>query len=99
MTVEIEEIKQKAISDFELKKYPEAIDGFERCIEYFNEIGDELSNAEMRNNLSVVLLKTRDYEKAYQIIVRYRPDLCQTWRQETPGDGISEYCCSFGIPP
>lgn len=68
MTEEIENIKQQAIKDYNKRKYDSALDGFQTCLGYYTEQGNELLSAEMRNNISVTLLGKKAALDAYNIV-------------------------------
>jgi tetratricopeptide (TPR) repeat protein len=64
MTENIEQVKQKAISSYNRKRFDEAIQGFEQCLVYFEDVNDELGAAEARNNLSVTHLGMKMAQQA-----------------------------------
>lgn len=68
MTEEIEKLKQQAIKDYNRRKYDAAVAGFQSCLDFYNEQGDELLAAEMRNNISVALLGKKAAQEAYDIV-------------------------------
>lgn len=69
MNDDIEQIKQQAVKDYNKKNFQAAIQGFEACLRYFEEKGDELAVAEARNNLSVTYLGMKDAKSAYEEVV------------------------------
>lgn len=64
MNANIEQVKQRAINDYNRKRFEEAIQGFEECLAYFEGMADELGVAEAHNNLSVTFLGMKQPEKA-----------------------------------
>lgn len=60
MTNDISTLKEQAIKDFEKKRYQQALEGFQTCLKLCEEAGDELFAAEMRNNISVTLVKQKN---------------------------------------
>lgn len=68
MNPEFDTLKTQSIEFFNNKEYPKAIEGFQACMRLCIEAGDELSLAEMKNNLSVVLLKTKDAQGAFDVV-------------------------------
>lgn len=68
MTEEIEKLKQQAIKDYNRRKYDAAVAVFQSCLDFYNEQGDELLAAEMRNNISVALLGKKAAQEAYDIV-------------------------------
>lgn len=68
MNQEFEALKTQSIEFFNNKEYLKAIEGFQACIHLCNEAQDDIALAEMKNNLSVVLLKTKDTEGALEVV-------------------------------
>lgn len=69
MNDDIEQIKQQAVKDYNKKNFQAAIQGFQACLLYYEENGDELAVAEARNNLSVTHLGMKDALSAYEEVV------------------------------
>ena len=68
MTENIENLKQQSIKEYNRRKYDAAIEGFRTCLQIYENQGDELLVAEMRNNLSVALLGKKAAQEAYDIV-------------------------------
>jgi len=69
MNDQISELKNKAFEAYKKKKFLQAAEVFESCIQLLDDQKDELSSAEMRNNLSVVLLELKQNERALEMVV------------------------------
>lgn len=67
-TENLEEIISNAKTMFHKNKYAEAIEGFKYAYQHYKETGDELSAAEMANNLSVAYLQNRKAKEALEIV-------------------------------
>ncbi len=65
---EIETIRQQAVKDYNKRKFDAALDGFNTCLVFYENAGDELLAAEMRNNISVTLLGRKEAREAYDIV-------------------------------
>lgn len=60
---------EKGIALFKAKKYSEAIQVFQKCLDSFISENDLVSAAEMSNNLSVAYLQAKQPQKAYEIVL------------------------------
>ncbi len=60
---------ETGIRFFRQKKYPQAIQVFQECLDFYIQTNDTLTAAEMRNNLSVAFLQNREPQKAYEIVL------------------------------
>jgi tetratricopeptide (TPR) repeat protein len=61
-------LKEKAFDAYKKKNFKAAAQAFSECISLLDETQDILSAAEMRNNLSVVLLELKKPEEALAIL-------------------------------
>jgi len=68
MDDELNKISLQAFKDFHKKKYQEASDGFQACIDLLSHGGSEKDLAEMKNNLSVALIELHKPQQAYDIV-------------------------------
>ncbi len=64
-----EQLSAKAFNAYRKKDYPAAYDGFLKCLELLGESGLEKDTAEMRNNISVVLIDLHKPQEAYDIVL------------------------------
>lgn len=64
-----EQISTKAFNAYRKKDYSAAYEGFLKCLALLGETGSENDNAEMRNNISVVLIDLRKPQEAYDIVI------------------------------
>jgi tetratricopeptide (TPR) repeat protein len=58
----------EAFSAYKSKDFKSAAALFQECIEFYDHANDGVNAAEMRNNLSVVLLELKDPEKALHVL-------------------------------
>ncbi len=65
MDENLTKISAQAFKDYHKKKYIEARDGFQQCIELLSQEDAEKELAEMRNNLSVTLIELHEAQQAY----------------------------------
>jgi len=68
MTNNLIDVKEQALKDYSKKHYQQAIDGFTLCLQGFQEKGDELSVAEMKNNLCVIHVQLKNGTEAYSFV-------------------------------
>jgi tetratricopeptide (TPR) repeat protein len=68
MNENIAALKDQAFEAYKRKQFPAASGYFERCVQLLDEEEDLLSAAEMRNNLSVVLLELKNPEKSLAVV-------------------------------
>ncbi len=64
MTDEITSLKVRSLKDYEHNHIQQALEGFQTCLKAYEEAGDALSAAEMRNNISVTYVKLKDGPQA-----------------------------------
>lgn len=64
MNDNINTIKEQALEDYSKKRYQQAIEGFAQCLQAFQIDGDELSAAEMQNNLCVTYVQMKNGAEA-----------------------------------
>lgn len=60
MTDEIASLKERSLKYFEKNRYLQALEGFQSCLKSYEELGDVLSIAEMRNNICVAYVKLKN---------------------------------------
>ena len=65
----IDSIVQKAHKSFEAEEFQEAVEGFETAAQRYTEQNDFISAAEMKNNLSVALLKAGKPQLAFEAVL------------------------------
>ena len=68
MENDINAIKEQALKDYSKKNYQQAIDGFKQCLQFFQENGDELSIAEMQNDLCVTYVQLKNGTEALAFV-------------------------------
>lgn len=64
MEIDINVIKEQALKDYSKKRYQQAIDGFKQCLQVYKESDDDLSIAEMQNNLCVTYVQLKNGDEA-----------------------------------
>jgi len=64
-----EQLSAKAFNAYRKKDYSAAYEGFLQCMALLGETGSEKDNAEMRNNISVVLIDLHKPQEAYDIVI------------------------------
>lgn len=64
MTDEITSLKETSIKNFNKNRYQQALEGFQACLKSYEELGDVLSVAEMRNNICVAYVKLKNGPQA-----------------------------------
>ena len=64
-----EQLSAKAFKAYGKKDYPAAYEGFLKCLELLGESGSEKDTAEMRNNISVVLIDLHKPQEAYDTAI------------------------------
>jgi tetratricopeptide (TPR) repeat protein len=64
-----EQLSAKAFKAYGKKDYPTAFEGFQKCLELLGETGSEKDKAEMRNNISVVLIDLHKPQEAYDTAI------------------------------
>jgi tetratricopeptide (TPR) repeat protein len=69
MTDEITSLKEKSLKNFEKNRYQQALEGFQSCLKSYEELGDVLSIAEMRNNISVTYVKLKNGPEALAAVL------------------------------
>ena len=68
MNDELTRLSSQAFKDFQKKRYLEARDGFQACLNILAIEGPENDLAEMKNNLSVTLIELHDFQMAFDIV-------------------------------
>lgn len=69
MNTEIEQLTEKAKTNFLKKQYQQAVVGFTEILEILRETGTPLEIAEMRNNLGVALLNNSKPQEALDAVL------------------------------
>jgi tetratricopeptide (TPR) repeat protein len=59
----------KGLRLFRQKKYSEAIQAFQECLDFSVQSQDAVATAEMQNNLSVAYLQNHEPQKAYDVVL------------------------------
>jgi len=68
MNEELTNLSSQAFKDFQKKRYLEARDGFQACLDILATEGSEKDLAEMKNNLSVTLIELHDNQMAFDVV-------------------------------
>jgi tetratricopeptide (TPR) repeat protein len=69
MSEELIALTEKAKSDFQKKQFHDAAEGFKTCLGLLQNSGSSLEIAEMRNNLSVALLRSSEPQAALDAVL------------------------------
>ncbi len=64
-----EQLSSNAFKAYGKKEYPTAYEGFQKCLELLGDSGSEKDIAEMRNNISVVLVDLHKPQEAYDTAI------------------------------
>lgn len=64
-----DQISAKAFKAYGKKDYTTSFEGFTKCLELLGESGSEKDKAEMRNNISVVLIDLHKPQEAYDMVI------------------------------
>jgi tetratricopeptide (TPR) repeat protein len=64
-----EQLSAKAFTAYKKKDYVTAHEGFQKCLALLGDAGSEIDIAEMRNNISVVLIDLRKPQEAYDSVI------------------------------
>lgn len=87
MDKELEQLTEKAKTDFLKKQYQQSVEGFTAILETLKQTGTPLEIAEMQNNLGVALLNSSKPQEALDVVLG--TDLIFAEAHDTQRQGIA----------
>jgi Tetratricopeptide repeat. len=88
-TLDVAALTEKAKNEFQKKQFAQAAADFQQCLELLPSTGNEAARAEMRNNLSVALLRVGDASAALEAVSGTELDFAQAGDTQKQGMALA----------
>ena len=95
MTDQINTLTETAKSNFQKNQFHEAAEGFKTCVELLQTTGSPLEVAEMRNNLSVSLLRCSEPKAALEAVLGTEETFAEAGDKQKQGMALANTASAY----